>query len=390
MKFLFVPTHNSIFDIPWVLKNMGHNVDVLNTSPFDPNNSVTEQNEYLAAHLRNHTCDFLISYLFIPAVSDICSEHHIPYISWTYDSPLTALFTPSVFHNTNYTFIFDKMQCKRLTDSGVPHIYHMPLAVNLERTGCLDITDKDEQLYSHDISFIGGLYENNTYNAIIQAFPEHLQLKLKLYLMKNMCHWETGRPWPVLPQECVDFLLTQADVSGWNQTSLLSDAEYLGLLFFPRKLAELERVTILNTLAQDFDVHLYTKSPTKFLQNVHTHTGVDYYTVMNKVFYFSKINLNITLSSIESGVPQRVLDIMGCGGFVLTNYQEEIEDLFTIGKEIEVFRSIEELREKCTYYLSHEKERLRIAMNGYQKVRDCFSYQHQLNRMISIVQEDLK
>ncbi len=390
MRFLFVPTHNSIFDIPWALKNMGYDVDVLNTIPFDPNNSAQEQNEYFKAQIRNILYDFIISYLFIPAVSDICSEHHIPYISWTYDSPLTALFTPSVFHNTNYTFIFDKMQCKRLTDSGVPHIYHMPLAVNLERTGCLDITDKDEQLYSHNISFIGGLYENNTYNAIIQAFPEHLQLKLKLYLMKNMCHWETGRPWPVLPQECVDFLLTQTDVSGWNQTSLLSDAEYLGLLFFPRKLAELERVTILNTLAQDFDVHLYTKSPTEFLQNVRTHTGVDYYTVMNKVFYFSKINLNITLSSIESGVPQRVLDIMGCGGFVLTNYQEEIEDLFTIGKEIEVFRSIEELREKCTYYLSHEKERLRIAMNGYQKVRDCFSYQHQLNRMISIVQEDLK
>ena len=390
MRFLFFPTHNSIFDIPWALKNMGYDVDVLNTIPFDPNNSAQEQNEYFKAQIRNILYDFIISYLFIPAVSDICSEHHIPYISWTYDSPLTALFTPSVFHNTNYTFIFDKMQCKRLTDSGVPHIYHMPLAVNLERTGCLDITDKDEQLYSHNISFIGGLYENNTYNAIIQAFPEHLQLKLKLYLMKNMCHWETGRPWPVLPQECVDFLLTQTDVSGWNQTSLLSDAEYLGLLFFPRKLAELERVTILNTLAQDFDVHLYTKSPTEFLQNVRTHTGVDYYTVMNKVFYFSKINLNITLSSIESGVPQRVLDIMGCGGFVLTNYQEEIEDLFTIGKEIEVFRSIEELREKCTYYLSHEKERLRIAMNGYQKVRDCFSYQHQLNRMISIVQEDLK
>lgn len=185
---------------------------------------------------------------------------------------------------------------------------------------------------------------------------------------------------PELPQDCLDFLFSQTDISSWNQTSLLNDTTYLGLLFFPRKLAELERVTVLNTLAQDFDVHLYTKSPTNFLQNVNTHTSVDYYTVMNKIFYLSKINLNVTLSSIETGVPQRILDIMGCGGFVLTNYQEEIEDLFVIGKEIEVFRNIDELREKCAYYLSHEKERLTIAMKGYKKVRDSFSYQHQLKK----------
>ena len=146
---------------------------------------------------------------------------------------------------------------------------------------------------------------------------------------------------------------------------------------------------MLNTLAQKFRVDLYTKSPTDFLQNVNAHTGVDYYTIMNKIFYLSKINLNVTLPSIETGVPQRILDIMGCGGFVLTNYQKELEDLFVIGKEIEVYHNLDELIEKCNYYLTHEKERLTIAMNGYKKVRDSFTYSHQLKKMISIVQEDL-
>lgn len=392
MKFLFIPSQNSIFDIPWALQSMQHTVEVLNTSPFDPNASLQEQNDFLRNHLASYgtAYDYAISYLFLPAVSDICEESQLPYISWTYDSPLTALFTDSIFHKTNYTFIFDKMQCKRLLDAGAPHIFHMPLAVNLERTGCLDITPEDEKIYSHDISFIGSLYENNTYNAVIQAFPEHLQLKLKLYLMQNMCHWEAPRKWTDLPQDCLDFLLSQADVSRWNQTALLSDTLYLGLLFFPRKLTQMERITVLNTLAQDFDVHLYTNSPTDFLGNVNVHTGVDYYTIMNKIFYLSKINLNITLPSIESGVPQRILDIMGCGGFVLTNYQPELEELFVIGKDVEVFRSMDELREKCAYYLTHEKERLTIAMNGYKRIRDSFSYQHQLTKMISIVQEDLK
>ena len=82
----------------------------------------------------------------------------------------------------------------------------------------------------------------------------------------------------------------------------------------------MERITILNYLSQYYKVDFYTNSTSKFLNNVNLHTGVDYYTVMNKIFYLSKINLNITLPSIESGIPQRVLDIMGSGGFVLTNY----------------------------------------------------------------------
>ncbi len=118
------------------------------------------------------------------------------------------------------------------------------------------------------------------------------------------------------------------------------------------------------------------------------HQGVDYYTDMNKIFYLSRINLNITLPSIETGLPQRILDIMGSGGFVLTNYQQEIEDYFVIGQDIEVFRDVDELLEKVSYYLSHEKERLRIAMNGYQKVRDQFSYTHQLEYILQTVEND--
>lgn len=389
MDFLFVPSHNSIFDIPWALQKMPmHKVELLNCSAFDPNCSNDTQNALLLEQLEQQHYDSVISYLFIPSVSDACASKHIPYLSWTYDSPLTALFTSSIFHNTNYTFIFDKRQCERLIAKGVPHIFHLPLAVNLERTGTLNITSEDEMTFTHDISFIGSLYENNTYNAFIQQFPEYLQIKLKLYLMQNMCHWESPRPWPDFPSECIDYLYNNCHISNWNQTSLIDDPTYFGLLFYPRKLAELERITVLNALGNDFDVHLYTNSPCSYLQNVHVHSGVNYYTDMNKIFYLSKINLNITLSSIESGIPQRILDIMGCGGFVLTNYQPELDDFFEIGKDIEVFRNIEELKEKCKFYLTHEKERLNIAINGYQKIRDHFSYPHQLNKMISILQEN--
>ena len=70
----------------------------------------------------------------------------------------------------------------------------------------------------------------------------------------------------------------------------------------------------------------------------------------------------------------------------MTNYQEEVENLFTIGKDIEVFRDLQELLDKCSYYLTHEKERLTIAMNGYQNVRNYHSYTRRMNQILNTIE----
>ena len=88
------------------------------------------------------------------------------------------------------------------------------------------------------------------------------------------------------------------------------------------------------------------------------------------IFRNSKINLNMTIKPIRTGLPLRIFDILGCGGFCMTNYQEELEDLFRIGTDLEAYGSPEELEEKCAYYLTHEEERQRIAANGYRKAAE--------------------
>lgn len=164
---------------------------------------------------------------------------------------------------------------------------------------------------------------------------------------------------------------------------------FLGITFLSKKLAQMDRITVLNTLAEHFKVDLYTRGTPSYLANVQIHPSVNYYSTMNKVFYLSRINLNITQPSIETGLPQRILDIMGSGGFCLSNYQPELEDYFVIGRDIEVFRDLEELKDKTAYYLSHEKERLTIAMNGYQRICEKFSYTRQLRQILQTVKEDL-
>lgn len=369
---------------------MNESVSMYEESEFDPNHPIPEEFQKLDHFLCSNDFNCLISYLYIPEVSELCKKYGYKYIGWVYDSPLVSLFHPSVRNSCNYLFIFDRAEYEYMLTWKIPHLYYLPMATNISRTGALDITLQDEQNFTCDISFVGSLYEDNLYNKLIHTFPEDIANELKLYLVHNLCCWSKTKPWPIVSQKIKNYMIQNFQANDWDCGPM--DLElYLGILLLSRKLAEMDRITVLNTLSQKFSLHLYTNSDDSiqnYLQNVQIHSGVNYTTDMNKVFYLSKINLNITLPSIETGLPQRIFDIMGAGGFVLTNYQQEIDDYFTVGKNIEVFHDLDELTEKTSYYLTHEQERLKIALNGYQKVREQFSYDRQIKKILHIVREE--
>lgn len=39
----------------------------------------------------------------------------------------------------------------------------------------------------------------------------------------------------------------------------------------------------------------------------------------------------------------QIFDIMACGGFVLADYSRELDEIFEIGREVETYRTIDEL-----------------------------------------------
>jgi len=81
----------------------------------------------------------------------------------------------------------------------------------------------------------------------------------------------------------------------------------------------------------------------------------------------SKIVLNITRSDFygaETGVNLRIFEALSAGCFLLTDYCEEIAEIFKPGEQIETFHSATELREKVEYYLANPRERERIAQLG--------------------------
>ena len=71
---------------------------------------------------------------------------------------------------------------------------------------------------------------------------------------------------------------------------------------------------------------LWTLSDTSMLPNVNVRGGADSNNMMPQIIKCSKINLNMTNYPIKTGLPLRIFDLMGAGGFVISNYQAEIPE----------------------------------------------------------------
>ena len=97
------------------------------------------------------------------------------------------------------------------------------------------------------------------------------------------------------------------------------------------------RIILLSLCGARYDTRLYSYQNSEVIKNVKKCPQVDYLKEMPLVFACSKINLNPSLRIIQTGIPLRAFDIMGAGGFLLSNYQEELLEYFENEKDMVVY-----------------------------------------------------
>ena len=78
----------------------------------------------------------------------------------------------------------------------------------------------------------------------------------------------------------------------------------------------------------------------------------------------------------------RAFDIMGCGGFLLSNYQADFLDCFVPGEDFVYYENPEDLKKKIRYYLTYEEERKAVARNGHDKVASGHTYRHRIRELL--------
>lgn len=332
--------------------------------------------------------DGVITQNFSALVARACFEARIPYISWIYDSPQRALFMKEAKYETNYIFSFDKEQIRRLRKIGVRNLFYCPLAANIAKSSSISITDQHCETYGAPISFVGNLYQRENILNFVENLPEVHKQEMQQLLDSRCFRWDGTSVFGSFSENLVEYICQVMDQKDLEYYEL--DSAYLAeICILPPLIAFYERCGALQQLAKEHDVWLFTKGSVsqELVGATKIYPPVDMNSDMYRVFYSSKINLNLTMRGIESGVPQRIFDALSVGGFVLSNYQKEAEELFEPDREIVLCRSLEEMKDKADYYLRHERERVEIGIRGYQRVKAAYTYPILLSKILQTVYE---
>ena len=330
----------------------------------------------LSSALRHEAPDAVFSFNFFPEISNVCQAESIRYVSWVYDSPAIMLYSCAVINSCNTVYVFDKEVYLEFHRGGVGTVRYLPMAAGVKDAG------EATPPYLYDISFVGSLYTErwnffDQMTGLSEYARGYLDAVISAQLKVQGYNFVQEILSPVMEE------LQKAFPMSRNEDGIETMEWFYAQYVVNRKITSLERRDLLASAALRHPLDLFTVDPDVAIPGVRNHGGVDYDSGMPQVFRQSRINLNISLRSIQSGIPLRAFDIMGSGGFLMTNFQADFLDFFVPGEDYVFYDSKEDLLGKIDYYLEHEEERRRIARNGWNKVIRGHTFRHRIREMFN-------
>jgi spore maturation protein CgeB len=391
---IIIHRYNSICEPDYInaFKQLGIEVIEDKLEITDKSIPLDKRVEYLGEKILTEEPVFVFSINYFPFIALICEKLKCLYVCVSVDCPVVELFSNTIKSPYNRVFLFDREQYNDIYAANPDCIFYLPLGVNSDRinqeigTPIWKGVSKNID-YKYDVSFIGSLYSEKDAYADI----EHKLSDRERGYVDGLISAQSLFPGQSLLEECIteetiaalkaaDKNFYPSDVNVMNTDRFVAVNNYLSY-----HLTFLDRVRFLNMIGGMSDLHFFTRSDTKLLKNVNCHGGVSSLKEMPMVFRQSKININTTMRAIRTGMPQRIWDVLGSGGFLLSNYQADMDGELIPGKHLAAYENEAEACELISYFLSHEDEREEIAETGYRYVLERAQVVNRVTEMIRIV-----
>lgn len=343
--------------------------------------------ERLLETLQSERYDFVFTVDFFPVVAKTCNILNMPYVSWSVDCPVMQYYSKSLSLPCNRVFLFDYAMYEEFRGMNPDRIFYMPLGANVEHNDAVmkSITDEDKKRFSCDVSFIGSTYEEKCQYNGLKGLSEYTRGFADALVEAQLQIYGCNMLESAMPDGFVRRFAKEAGWTGMTDDYNADERAFIAQFFVGEKVTEQERLRLLRWISDRYSLDIYTASDVSTMPDIHFKGLAESRIEMPKIFHLSKINLNMTSKTIRTGLPQRFWDVLGAGGFLLSNYQSEIPEYFEPGVDLATYSSFAECEELIAYYLQHEDERRQIARNGYEKTKRLFTYEHRVRDMLAIL-----
>ncbi|MBG0790755.1 MAG: glycosyltransferase [Desulfovibrionaceae bacterium] len=310
-------------------------------------------------------------------LAGLLDELSLPLASWFVDNPHLILFDyahPGTGNTVLFTFDADNVA--PLREKGFPHVHHLPLATDPERFR--PGLPGGDPAWACPVSFVGnsmtgpvarslgqsGLPDRlrREYPAVARAFGDSGETRVDRFLARSRRDW--NRAVADLPDResrlACEALLTWEATRQYRLACVRETLPYSPLIVGDAGWADI--------LPGDGSWrHL---------------PPLDYYEDLPRFYPLTGINFNCTSRQMPGAVNQRVFDVPACGGFLVTDYRVQMEDLFDLDSEAVAYRETGEIPHLLERFINAPAERDAIARKARKRILAEHTYAARLARLV--------
>jgi len=152
-------------------------------------------------------------------------------------------------------------------------------------------------------------------------------------------------------------------------------------------------IPLLEYLAKNTDISIFgygVNSLPKSSPLRNYHQGEVWGLEMYEALARSQITLNRHINIAgESANNMRLYEATGVGSLLLTDYKENLNELFDVNREVLTYRNKEEALEKVLFYLEHPLKAKEIAEAGQRRTLSEHRYSSRMEELVSILRKYL-
>lgn len=363
------------------LRDMGHFVRSFQKDELPKDGMESEVNFVVHAAGEYHA-EVLFTVDYFTNMALAAKKMGVLYYSWLFHLPQWNLYSYQAQAPTNRIFVFDKMLLRDLRQHNINTAQYLSLPADKQiLENALRGAATKRYKFQGEVSCVGSVFNKAATRMLPSAKEDPRFPKLVELIKEKRFAYGNEALYRGIDDDMIDFLSNETD----NDKENFFFAERKDIIVqsvLARKITAEERKLACRMLARKFDFKLYSDSNMERYPEVNNLGPVDMLKEAPLIYNQSKVNVYVSPRCIRSGIPGRVLEIIACQGFVITNYQEDLAAEFEEDKEIVMYRSLEELLDKTEYYLQHEAERTEIVRAGYEKVIREYNYASKLRKML--------
>ncbi|AMD92555.1 CgeB family protein [Desulfomicrobium orale] len=305
-------------------------------------------------------------------LTGLLARLELPLASWFVDNPHLILYVYENLASDWVTlFTWDADNLDSLRARGFERVHYLPLAVDTHRFS------PRRSAFARDVAFVGNSMVNKVRSklrshdfprkltadleSLGQAFMETGELSVSEFLRRDFPEHFTL--FQALPG--VEARLSFEALITWQSTLMYRLRQVRRLLPFSPLLAG--------------DKGWFELLPASGWSY---HEELNYYEDLPAFYPATRINFNCTSQQMKGAVNQRVFDVPACGGFLLTDYRRQLENLFEPGREVICYHEEDEIPELVRHYLSRDAERERIAAAARERILAEHTYDLRLASLV--------